>query len=84
MFETTLVGYVYLLLQIGVNAGHCDLYYSLCISMSSETKNLMNLRPCDGDYGMVGFRIDMVDRDQCTSILFIVLLNIYSSAEALW
>lgn len=50
--------------QIGVNAGHCDLYYSLCISLTSETKNLMNLRPCDGDYGMVGFRIDMVDRDQ--------------------
>lgn len=50
--------------QIGVNAGHCKIYYSLCISLTEKTTNMMDMRTCDGDYGVVGFRIDSADRDQ--------------------
>ena len=50
---------------MGVNAGHCNIYYSLCISMTDQTNGMMDVRPCDGDYGVVGFRIDDADRGQC-------------------
>ena len=52
------------ILQIGVNAGHCQLYYSLCISLSESTNDMMDVRTCDGVYGIVGFRLDSADRDQ--------------------
>ena len=35
---------------------------------------MMDVRTCDGDYGVVGFRLDSVDRDQGNKIIIIITL----------
>ena len=35
---------------------------------------MMDVRTCDGDYGVVGFRLDSADRDQGNKIIIIVTL----------
>ena len=60
-------------IQVGVNAGHCRIYYSLCISLTDHTNDMMDVRTCDGDYGVVGFRLDSADRDQGNKIIIIII-----------
>ena len=34
---------------------------------------MMDVRTCDGDYGVVGFRLDSADRDQGNKIIIIII-----------